>query len=68
MKNRSACKKIHYGIKIGLVSSDKTKKPIMLNHSLSEMEYYLIKRANDDQKILIISQIIRNLEKKGMMI
>ena len=28
------------------------------------MEYYLIKRANKDQKTLIISQIIKNLEKR----
>ena len=65
MKNHSAGKKTHFGIKIGLMSSF-SKKPILFNFPLSEMEYYLIKRANKDQKTLIISQIIKNLEKKGV--
>ena len=65
-KNRSAGKKTHFGIKIGLMSSI-TKKPILFNYQLTEMEYYLIKRANKDQKTLIISQIIKNLEKKGVL-
>ena len=42
------------------------KKPIMFNLPLSEMEFYLIERSSKDQKTLIISQIIKNLEKKGV--
>ena len=65
MKNRNAGKKTHFGIKIGLMSNI-DKKPIMFNLPLSEMEFYLIERSSKDQKTLIISQIIKNLEKKGV--
>ena len=56
-------KKSRYCIKIGKNPYD----PNMIRFGLSKHEYKMIERMNEDKKTLIISHIMRNLEKKGVL-
>tara|TARA_Y100000296_G_C4942472_1_gene142157 strand:+ start:223 stop:417 length:195 start_codon:yes stop_codon:yes gene_type:complete len=60
-------KKSKYGIRIGIGKNPYDPNMEMIKVELTKHEFNMLNRMNEDRKTLIISHIMRNLEKKGVL-